>query len=76
MQQFITREQLWERFGQLDPFQQQTVATLIEMLLAPKPSSTGRDKRKLLDLSSWSAEDIANVQEVQDRFNEWNPPVS
>ena len=36
MQQIITREQLWERIGQLDPFQQQSVVAFIDSILKPK----------------------------------------
>ena len=69
MQQLITREQLWERLGQLDPFQQQSVVAFIDSLLKPKTLAGKRDKRELLSLSVWTDEDIAWIQETQDRIN-------
>lgn len=76
MQQMITREQLWEKLGQLDPFQQQSVVAFIDSLLKPQVSSAKRDKRELLTLSVWTDEDIILIQEAQDRINAWNFPVS
>ena len=76
MQQAITREQLWDKFGQLEPFQQQSVAALIDSLLLPKTSAGKRDKKSLLALSVWTYEDIAQIQETQDRINAWTFPAS
>ena len=76
MQQGITREQLWEKLGQLDPFQQQTVAHFIDSLLQPNTPAPKRSKKSLLALSVWTDEDIAAIQEVQDRINAWNFPAS
>ena len=76
MQQIITREQLWERIGQLDPFQQQSVVAFIDSLVKPKTPAGKRDKRALLSLSVWTDEDIAQIEEAQDRINAWTFPVS
>jgi predicted CopG family antitoxin len=76
MQQGITREQLWEKLSQLDPFQQQSVADFIESLLQPRTSALKRDKKTLLALSAWTDEDIDALQEVQDRINAWSFPAS
>ena len=76
MQQGITREQLWEKLSRLDPFQQQSVADFIDFLLQPKTPATKRDKETLLALSVWTDEDLDAIQEVQDRINAWNFPVS
>lgn len=76
MQQVTNREQLWEKLGQLDPFQQQSVAAFIDSLLKPQISSGKHDKRDLLTLSVWTDEDIILIQETQDRINAWNFPVS
>lgn len=76
MQQIISREQLWERLGQLDLFQQQTVAAFIDSLLASKTPVSNRDKNGLLTLSIWSEQDIALIQETQDRINAWSFPAS
>lgn len=74
--QELSREQLWEKLSQLDPFQQQSVANFIDSLLDLKTSTTRRDKRELLSLSVWTDEDIAQIQEAQDRINVWNLPAS
>ena len=74
--QELSREQLWEKLSQLDPFQQQSVANFIDSLLDLKTSTTRRDKRELLSLSVWTDEDIAQIQEAQDRINAWNLPAS
>ena len=76
MQQIMTREQLWEQFGRLDLSQQKKVAAFIESILTPEMRNTGRDKRSLLTLSVWNEEDIAQIQDAQDRINAWRVPVS
>ena len=76
MQYGITREQLWEKLGQLDPFQQQSVADFVEFLLRSRTSAGKRSKKELLALSVWTDEDIAQIQEAQDRINAWNFPAS
>lgn len=76
MQTIITREQLWERLGQLDPFQQQSVAAFIDSLLNPKTPAGKRDKSGLLSLSVWTDEDIARIQAAQDGINAWTIPAS
>lgn len=76
MQQGVTREQLWEKLSQLDPFQQQSVADFIDSLLNPQVTAGQRDKKELLTLSVWTDEDIAQIHAVQDRINVWNPLAS
>ena len=76
MQSTITREQLWERLGQLDPFQQQSVVAFIDSLLKPKTPASKHDKSGLLALSVWTDEDIAQIQDTQDRINAWKIPAS
>ena len=76
MQSIITREQLWERLGQLDPFQQQSVVAFIDSLLKPKIPGGKRDKSRLLALSVWTDEDVARIQDTQNRINTWNIPAS
>ena len=76
MQSIITREQLWERLGQLDPFQQQSVVAFIDSLLNPKTPAGKRDKSRLLALSVWTDEDVARIQDTQNRINTWNIPAS
>ena len=72
----ITQEQLWEKLGQLDPFQQQSVADFIDSLLKKRTPTGKRDKQALLALSIWTDADIAQIQEAQDRINAWNVPAS
>ena len=69
MQQVITKEQLWERLNQLDTFQQQAVAALIDSLLNLKTPVSKRDKSRLLSLSVWTDEDIAQIQGAQNGIN-------
>ena len=69
MQQVITKEQLWERLNQLDTFQQQAVAALIDSLLNLKTPVSKRDKSRLLALSVWTDEDIAQIQGAQNGIN-------
>jgi hypothetical protein len=76
MQHSMTREQLWDKLGQLDPFQQQSVADFVEFLLRTKTPAGKRNKKELLTLSVWTDEDIAQIQEVQDGINAWNFPAS
>ncbi len=63
-QQGITKEQLWEKLGLLDPFQQQSVADFIDSLLKPKMLAGKRDKQELLTLSVWTDEDVAQIEEM------------
>jgi hypothetical protein len=76
MQQIITREQLWERIGQLDPFQQQSVVAFIDSLLKPQTQTGKRSKKALLSLSVWTDADIAQIEEAQDGINAWTVPAS
>ena len=76
MQPIITREQLWEKIGELDPFQQQSVFAFIDSLLKPKTPEGKRDKKALLSLSIWTDEDIAQIEETQARINAWPLPAS
>jgi hypothetical protein len=69
MQSIITREQLWERLGQLDPFQQQSVVAFIDSLQNPKTPAGKRDKSRLLALSVRTDEDVARIQDTQNRIN-------
>lgn len=75
MQQAISKEQLWEKLNLLDPFQQQTVLSLINSLLQAQPAVGKRDKRQLLTLSVWTDEDIQRIEETQDRINAWQLPT-
>jgi hypothetical protein len=76
MQSGMTREQLWEKLDQLDPFQQQSVADFVEFLLRLKVPAGKRSKKELLALSVWTDEDIAQIQEAQGGINAWNFPAS
>ena len=74
--QTVSREQLWEKLSQLDPFQQQSVVDFIDSLLKPDTFRGKRNKRELLTLSTWTDEDIVPIQEAQNRINAWNLPAS
>ena len=74
MQSIITREQLWERFGQLDPFRQQSVVAFIDSLLNPKTPAGKRDKSRLLALSVWTDEDVARIRDTQDSWVRLSQP--
>lgn len=76
MQQLVTPKQIWKQFGQLSPSQQKEVAIFIESLLTSEPPKVKRDRRPLLQLSVWSEDDIARIEEAQDRINAWNIPMS
>ena len=69
MQHTISKEQLWEKLNLLDPFQQQSIVTLIDSLLKTRANSEERDKRRLLTLSTWTEEDIQVIKETQKRIN-------
>jgi len=75
MQQAISKEQLWEKLNLLDPFQQQTVLSLINSWLEAQPAAAKRDKRRLLALSVWSDKGIQRIKEAQDRINAWQLPT-
>ena len=76
VQPTITREQIWERLGKLDSFQQQNFVTFIDSLLQPKTPAVQRDKSWLLALSVCTDEDVARVHKAQDEINAWNIPAS
>lgn len=76
MQQLVTPKHLWEQFGQLNLSQQKEVVAFIESLLTSEPPKVRRDKRTLLQLSVWSEDDVARIEEVQDRINAWDIPLS
>ena len=68
MQQAISKDQLWTKLEQLNPFQQQTVMALIDSLLSTQTVIQQRDKASLLNLSVWTEEDLQLIEEAQDRF--------
>lgn len=76
MQQLVTPKQLWEQFGQLNPSQQKEVVAFIESFLTAETPKFKRDRRTLLQLSVWSEDDIARIEEAGDRINAWNIPIS
>ncbi len=77
MTHIVTQEQLWAQFDQLDPQQREEVTALIESFLAEDVSSRRRrDKQNLLTLSTWGEEDLASIQEAQDKINAWQIPTS
>jgi hypothetical protein len=75
MQQAISKEQLWEKLEQLNPFYHQTVAALIDSLLKTQAVVDKRDKSRLLNVSVWSELDIQQLKEVQNRINTWQLPA-
>ena len=62
MQQFISKEQLWEKIDRLNPSLQQTVVSFIDSLLKTQTTVNKRDKSSLLKVSVWSEEDIQLLQ--------------
>jgi hypothetical protein len=75
MQQIISKKQLWEKLGQLNPLLQQTVIVFIDSLLETQTTVDQRDKRRLLALSVWNDEDVQRIEEAQDRVNAWQLPA-
>jgi len=64
------------KFNQLDAFQKQEVLDFLDFLLA-KSKKQQRDgneyKKRLLEISVWSDEDLAIFEENKKRFDEWQP---
>ena len=58
----------------LTVWQQQMVVGLIDSLLEAQPAIDKRDKNRLLFLSLWSEQDIQQIEEAQDKVNEWQLP--
>ena len=68
MQQLITREQLWERLGQLDPFQQQSVVAFIDSLLKPKTLARSATKADCLRFRFGLTKTLLSFRTPQNRI--------
>ncbi len=64
------------KFNQLDALQKQEVLDFLDFLLAKskKQQPDGNEyKKRLLEISVWSDEDLAIFEENKKRFDEWQP---
>ena|GEM_PF-1424584 len=80
-------DRLWAEFEQelkvadrakldlLNPFQQQIVVAYIDSLLKTQTVVNKRDKRRLLNLSVWTEQDLQPIEEAQARINAWQLPA-
>lgn len=75
MQQSITKDRWIEFFDLLSPFQQKIVFLFVDSLLGKKQQIEKRDKQELLDLSTWTDDDIGEIEDAQRRINEWQIPA-
>ncbi|MBI3957671.1 MAG: hypothetical protein HY328_02590 [Chloroflexi bacterium] len=67
-------EQLWEKLDLLTVWQQQMVLGLIDLLLEAQSAVGRRNKSRLLSLSVWTEEDIQQIEQAQEKVNEWPLP--
>ncbi len=58
MQQDVSRARLLELFDLLSPFEQKTVFTFVDSLSHTKTNDHKRDKSALVNLSTWTDEDV------------------
>jgi hypothetical protein len=70
----ISKEQLWNKIERLDRVQQETVVAFIDSLIETRAVEKP-DKRRLLMVSAWTEEDIQQIENAQDRLNEWQLPI-
>ena len=61
----------FELFELLTPFQQKTVLSFVGSLLRTRATACQRDKSTLLNLSTWAEEDIQEIEDAQQRINQW-----
>ncbi len=74
MQQILSKDVLWYKYEELDPIQQETVATFIDSLLAARVTAETNDKDQLLAASVWDADDVQQIKDAQAHINRWQLP--
>ena len=75
MPQVTSKEQFWYKLERLDTVEQETVLAFIDSLLEAHAAAERRDKRRLLGLSVWTEQDIQQIEDAQDRINQWQLPA-
>ncbi len=64
------------KYNQLDALQKQELLDFLDFLLSKKKKQQpdlNDYKKKLLEISVWSEEDLAIFEENKKRFDEWQP---
>ena len=74
MQQILSKDDLWHKFEELDAVQREVVATFIESLHAGKSAAKRVDKSQLLTASVWDEGDVKQIEDAQEKLNEWRLP--
>jgi hypothetical protein len=71
----ISSDVLLEKCVQLDPLERETVEEFIDFLLSKHALSRDNAQQALLDISVWSDDDIASIEQVQQDMAQWPIPT-
>ena len=68
----VTAETVMQKFEVLPESAKKEVADFIDRLLKKRPSRKKKlDKKKLLEISQWTEEDIKAIEEAGKEINKW-----
>jgi hypothetical protein len=68
----VTSETVMQKFEVLPESAKKEVADFIDRLLQKRPSRKKKlDKKKLLEISQWTEEDIKAIEEAGKEINKW-----
>lgn len=71
----MTNDVLLEKCEQLNPLERETVGEFIDFLLSKHSLSRGNAQQALLDVSVWSDDDTASLEQVQQDMVQWHIPT-